>query len=81
MYKKDIDTRKPLICVVLIELLKIEIRQHGNYSGHLQEAKTTPNLFIFLMSGFNNYRYRALMRKVFVVELGAWSFNMGGDCL
>ena len=50
-------------------------------SGHLQEAKTTQNLFIFLMSGFNNYRYRALMRKVFVVELGAWSFNMGGDCL
>ena len=50
-------------------------------SGHLQEAKTTQNLFIFLMSGFNNYRYRALMGKVFVVELGAWSFNMGSDCL
>ena len=50
-------------------------------SGHLQAktAKTTQNLFIFLTSGFNNYRYRALMGKVFVVELGAWSFNMGSD--
>ena len=51
-------------------------------SGQLHEAKTTPNLFTFpLMRGSNNYQYRALIGKVFVVELGVWSFNMGGGGL
>jgi len=46
-----------------------------------RKLKQPQTCSVSLMSGFNNYRYRALMRKVFVVELVAWSFNMGGDCL
>ena len=46
-----------------------------------KKLKRPQTCSLSLMSGFNNCQKRGLMCIVFVVELGAWSFNRGGDCL